>query len=211
MTAKLNPTTKVLMKCARTLHRHGLTVDQLAQHVANPPATRRTQQDMLVEMASRPGGVSSREVMDKLGTDAQHASSILSRSQKRGRTTVWRVPGLKGNRWFANPEDGARWAASAQQPVDASSRRPAPAVKSAKPAPPHATKALPAPVTVPAGQGRLRGPADTRSAVITRDTKKRPTARWQMQQLPADNRWPKFADDLPGTDPATGKAWGAPA
>jgi hypothetical protein len=50
-------------------------------------------------------------------------------------------------------------------------------------------------------------PIFTDKTIRTIDDKKRPTARWQMQQEAPDERWPSFAAAKPGIDPATGKAW----
>ena len=41
--------------------------------------------------------------------------------------------------------------------------------------------------------------------VEIRDTTGRPTAKWQMQDLPPDPRYPSFASMRPGVDPRTGK------
>ncbi len=41
----------------------------------------------------------------------------------------------------------------------------------------------------------------------TLDTTVRPTAKWQMQQLPPDPRYPSFSSMRPGVNPDTGKAW----
>lgn len=50
-------------------------------------------------------------------------------------------------------------------------------------------------------------PIRTEKTVETRDTTVRPTAKWQMQQLPPDPRFPSFASMRPGVNPDTGKAW----
>lgn len=47
----------------------------------------------------------------------------------------------------------------------------------------------------------------TDKTVETIDATVRPTAKWQMQQLPPDPRYPSFASMRPGVDPRTGKAW----
>lgn len=64
----------------------------------------------------------------------------------------------------------------------------------------------------PADDVKLKGEAITTDKTVeTRDTTVRPTAKWQTQDLPPDPRYPSFASMLPGTDPRTGKAWGAQA
>lgn len=58
------------------------------------------------------------------------------------------------------------------------------------------------------GGSQLRGDAvETAATRRTVDDTKRPTARWQAQQLPADPRWPSFSSAPLGCDPATGKPW----
>jgi len=47
----------------------------------------------------------------------------------------------------------------------------------------------------------------TEQTVETRDTRVRPTAKWQMQDLPPDPRWPSFSSAPLGVNPDTGKAW----
>lgn len=47
----------------------------------------------------------------------------------------------------------------------------------------------------------------TEKTVEIRDTTVRPTAKWQMQDLPPDPRYPIFSSMRPGVDPRTGKAW----
>lgn len=54
-------------------------------------------------------------------------------------------------------------------------------------------------------------PIRTEKTVETRDTTVRPTAKWQMQQLPPDPRYPSFSSMRPGVNPDTGKAWEARA
>ena len=54
-------------------------------------------------------------------------------------------------------------------------------------------------------------PIFTEKTVETRDTTVRPTAKWQMQQLPPDPRYPSFSSTPFGVNPDTGKAWGARA
>jgi hypothetical protein len=51
----------------------------------------------------------------------------------------------------------------------------------------------------------------TEKTRTTRDTTERPTAKWQTQDLPPDPRYPSFSSMRPGTDPRTGKEWGARA
>ena len=58
----------------------------------------------------------------------------------------------------------------------------------------------------PAGE-----PIITSQTVQTRDTTTRPTAAWQLQQLPEDPRYPSFASARPGVNPETGQAWGRTA
>ena len=54
----------------------------------------------------------------------------------------------------------------------------------------------------------LRGEAvETAATVRTVDDKKRPVARWDAQQLPADPRWPSFSSTPPGMNPTTGRPW----
>jgi len=50
-------------------------------------------------------------------------------------------------------------------------------------------------------------PIRTEKTVETRDTTVRPTAKWQMQQLPPDPRYPSFSSMRPGVNPDTGMAW----
>lgn len=51
----------------------------------------------------------------------------------------------------------------------------------------------------------------TEKTVEIRDTTVRPIAKWQMQDLPPDPRYPSFSSMRPGTDPRTGLAWGSRA
>lgn len=50
-------------------------------------------------------------------------------------------------------------------------------------------------------------PVRTEKTIETRDTTVRPAAKWQMQQLPPDPRFPSFASVRPGVNPDTGMAW----
>lgn len=59
----------------------------------------------------------------------------------------------------------------------------------------------PAPVAAPAE------PVTTAATRVTQDTTVRPTARWQMQVLPPDPRFPSFSGMRPGVNPDTGKEW----
>ena len=50
-------------------------------------------------------------------------------------------------------------------------------------------------------------PVRTEKTIEARDTTVRPAAKWQMQQLPPDPRFPSFASVRPGVNPDTGMAW----
>ena len=56
----------------------------------------------------------------------------------------------------------------------------------------------------PAPQGQA---VETAATVRTVDDTKRPIARWQTQQLPADPRWPSFSAAPLGVNPDTGRPW----
>jgi len=64
------------------------------------------------------------------------------------------------------------------------------------------------PPRVPTGH-KLQGEAvETAATRRTVDDTKRPVARWDAQELPADPRWPSFSSTKPGQHPDTGKEWG---
>ncbi len=110
-----------------------------------------------------------------------------------------------------------RAAAQARQQQERAAKAAAP--KPEKPAlPPKKPKPLPHqaltvfPPKPPPEEAKPRGEAiRTEKTVETRDTTVRPTAKWQMQDLPPDPRYPSFASMRLGVDPRTGKAWGAQA
>lgn len=107
-----------------------------------------------------------------------------------------------------------RATAQARQREERAAQAAAP--KPEKPAlPPKKPKPLPHqaltvfPPKPPPEEAKPRGEAiRTEKTVETRDTTVRPTAKWQMQQLPPDPRYPSFASMRPGVNPDTGKAWG---
>lgn len=106
-----------------------------------------------------------------------------------------------------------RAAAQARQQQERAAKAAAP--KPEKPAlPPKKPKPLPHqaltvfPPKPPPEEAKPRGEAiRTEKTVETIDTTKRPTAKWQTQDLPPDPRYPSFSSMRPGVNPDTGKEW----
>ena len=122
--------------------------------------------------------------------------SILAKLTREGALFGVTIPGHMRH-WFVSQAMASAWAA-ATAPLT-------------KPKPAHqqlARKrpALPAPVRL-SPAARLGQPIITEHTRYTVDARAWPTARWQLQQVAPDKRWPSFAATRPGIDPDTCCPW----
>ena len=163
---------------------------------------------LILSLASRPDGVSRAELADRIVLASN--TPILSAACKRGHIFSAKRPGQR-LRYFITEQNAAEWLAREPEPAPEKVKPPKPE----KPAlPPKKPKPLPHqaltvfPPKPPPEEAKPRGEAiRTEKTVETRDTTVRPTAKWQMQDLPPDPRYPSFSSMRPGVDPRTGKAW----
>jgi hypothetical protein len=221
------PRSAVLAACADMIRACGLTLEELAAHlhdpsapavhvVVRPPAVRALSDNdrRVIEAAGAAEGVTVSGVIDLLGLRDAQAHRYCAILTQAGHLTGVKKPGIRAMHYFSSPASAQAWANDTAATVAPSAapapKPPAVKMKRVKPGRPGVellkkggTVSPPAPPMPKA----TAEPIFTDKTIRTIDDKRRPTARWQMQQEAPDERWPSFAAVPPGVDPATGKAW----
>jgi hypothetical protein len=192
----------------------------------------------VIASAGAADGATVSSVMALLGLRDAQAHRYCAILTQAGYLTGVKKPGIRAMRFFSSPDGAKAWAESdgieaapafsaaltaaeirsieiraskiaaarkSPPPMGARTKRVQPGRPGADMLVRHGT-ASPPPPSMPKATAE---PIFTDKTVRTIDDKKRPTARWQLQQEAPDERWPSFAAARPGIDPSTGAAWGA--
>lgn len=207
MTAPNIARSAVLAACAQMIRACGLTLVELAQELGQPlqaaprvraprapkPSQRKPpalseQAQQVLALADRPNGAIVKEFAFLLDVDYSTAAYHCDRLVGARRLTKVKVRGEHAFRYWSNPAHALAYV-EAKQALTVFPPKPPP--EEAKP----------------------RGEAiRTEKTVETIDTTRRANNRLEAAPpLPPDPRWPSFSSMPPGTDPRTGRAWGAQA
>lgn len=158
-------------------------------------------------------GLTLAELAQQLGQPLQAAPIALPPGE---RSDLTNRPRLQATLQLADNPDGisvpeiqALWGVGHQTKVAGSKKAPAPmgARTPHKPVPTAKQNVTFCPPKPPEQIKPKGEPVRTEKTIETRDTTVRPAAKWQMQQLPPDPRFPSFASVRPGVNPDTGMAW----
>ena len=150
--------------------------------------------ELVTQLASRPDGVSTTDLVDRLGVSGN--SSILTDAERKGYVFGWKHRGHK-KRYFLTRE--ARDAYQAQDPAK-------------KPRKPPATPKPHQSITIGQRdrQALVHGkPVMVDGVALQHVDCHALDARWQAVQLEPDPRFPSFASVPLGVNPDTGRAWEA--